>query len=88
MGRPKGWASDQTGRAVMRSPGRPPVGRREHRQQFWAAVARGATSLGAAAEALVVYGSSGRRVMTSLVAAGFSAVAKSMSHENVRNVTA
>jgi len=51
MGRPKGWASDQTGRPVMRSPGRPPVGRREHRQRFWAAVARGATSLGAAAEA-------------------------------------
>ena len=51
MGRPRGWASDQTGRPVMRSPGRPPVGRREHRQRFWAAVARGATSLGAAAEA-------------------------------------
>ena len=42
MGRPKGWASEQTGRPVMRSPGRPAVGRREHRQRFWAAVARGA----------------------------------------------
>ena len=28
----------------MRSPGRPPVARREHRQRFWAAIARGATS--------------------------------------------
>ena len=51
MGRPKGWASGLTGRPVMRSPGRPPVGRREHRQRFWAAIARGATSLEAAAEA-------------------------------------
>jgi IS30 family transposase len=44
MGRPKGWAAERTGRPVMRSPGRPPVGRREHRQRFWAAVARGMTS--------------------------------------------
>src|SRR6202020_34182 len=51
MGRPKGWVSDRTGRPVMRSPGRPPVGRREHRQRFWAAVASGATSIEAAAEA-------------------------------------
>jgi IS30 family transposase len=51
MGRPKGWASDRTGRLAMRSPGRPPAGRREHRQRFWAAIARGATSLEAAAEA-------------------------------------
>ena len=51
MGRPKGWASDRTGRPVMRSPGRPPAGRREHRQRFWAAVARGATSIDAAAQA-------------------------------------
>jgi IS30 family transposase len=28
----------------MRSPGRPPVGRREHRQRFWEAIARGLTS--------------------------------------------
>jgi IS30 family transposase len=28
----------------MRSPGRPPVGRREHRQRFWEAVARGLAS--------------------------------------------
>ena len=51
MGRPKGWASDRTGRPAMRSPGRPPVGRREHRQRFWAAIARGLSSEEAAAEA-------------------------------------
>jgi transposase len=28
----------------MRSPGRPPAGRKEHRQRFWAAVARGLSS--------------------------------------------
>src|SRR6478672_4009952 len=51
MGRPKGWAFERTGRPAMRSPGRPPAGRREHRQRFWVAVARGETSLDAAAEA-------------------------------------
>src|SRR5450755_4162991 len=51
MGRPKGWASDQTGRPVMRSPGRPPLGRREHRQRFWAAIARGLGSDAAGVEA-------------------------------------
>jgi IS30 family transposase len=51
MGRRKGWASGQTGRPVMRSPGRPPVGRREHRVRFWAAIARGATSEAAGVEA-------------------------------------
>ena len=50
MGRPKGWASQQTGRPVMRSPGRPPVGRREHRQRFWAAIARGERSDAAGVE--------------------------------------
>ena len=35
----------------MRSPGRPPVSRREHRQRFWAAIRRGLTSEDAAAEA-------------------------------------
>ena len=44
-------ASDRAGRAVMRSPGRPPVGRREHRQRFWAAIARGVSSEDAAAAA-------------------------------------
>ena len=44
-------ASDQAGRPVMRSPGRPPVGRREHRQRFWAAIARGERSDAAGVEA-------------------------------------
>ena len=44
-------AADQAGRAAMRSPGRPPVGRLEHRQRFWAAIARGVSSEDAAAEA-------------------------------------
>ena len=51
MGRPKGWGSRQTGLPVMRSPGRPPVGRREHRQRFWAAIARGLGSEAAGVEA-------------------------------------
>jgi transposase, IS30 family len=51
MGRPGGWASELTGRPVMRSPGRPPVGRREHRVPFWGAIARGAASVDAAREA-------------------------------------
>src|SRR5436190_22577181 len=44
-------ASDRAGRPAMRSPGRPPVGRLEHRQRFWAAIARGLSSEDAAAEA-------------------------------------
>jgi IS30 family transposase len=51
MGRPRGWASARTGRPVMRSPERPTAGRREHRQRFWAAIARGLASEAAAAEA-------------------------------------
>src|SRR3954471_18520568 len=51
MGRPKGWGAQQAGRPVMRSPGRPPVGRREHRQRFWAAIARGERSDVAGVEA-------------------------------------
>ena len=35
----------------MRSPGRPPVGRLEHRQRFWMAIARGLSSEDAAVEA-------------------------------------
>jgi IS30 family transposase len=38
----------QTGRAAMRSPGRPPVWRREHLRGFWAAIAQGMTSQDAA----------------------------------------
>ena len=44
-------AWERAGRPVMRSPGRPPVGRLEHRQRFWAAIARGVSSEAAAAEA-------------------------------------
>ena len=51
MGRPRGWGSKQTGRPPMHSPGRPPVGRREHRRQFWMAIARGLSSEAAGVEA-------------------------------------
>ncbi|HEU0128521.1 MAG TPA: IS30 family transposase [Pseudonocardiaceae bacterium] len=44
MGASKRRAADRAGRPAMRSPGRPPVGRREHRQRFWAAIARGSSS--------------------------------------------
>jgi IS30 family transposase len=44
-------AADRAGRAAMRSPGRPPAGRLEHRQRFWAAIARGASSEDAAVQA-------------------------------------
>ncbi len=37
-------AADRAGRQAMHSPGRPPVGRLEHRQRFWAAIARGLPS--------------------------------------------
>src|ERR671930_1797803 len=37
-------AADRAGRRAMRSPGRPPVGRREHRQRFWVAIAHGLPS--------------------------------------------
>ena len=50
MGR-KVQAWERAGRPVMRSPGRPPVGRLEHRQRFWVAIARGVSSEVAAAEA-------------------------------------
>ena len=43
--------SDRALRRPMRSPGRPPVGRREHRQRFWKEVARGLSSEEAAVAA-------------------------------------
>ena len=43
--------SDRAGRGPIRSPGRPTAGRREHRQQFWKAIARGVSSWDAAREA-------------------------------------
>jgi IS30 family transposase len=44
MGTPKRRRSHRALRARMRSPGRPTVGRREHRQVFWTAVRRGISS--------------------------------------------
>jgi IS30 family transposase len=44
-------AADRAGRPAMCSPGRPSVGRLEHRQRFWAAIARGVSSEEAAAAA-------------------------------------
>ena len=38
-------------RAAMYSPGRPSVGRREECQRFWAAIARGVSTVDAASEA-------------------------------------
>jgi IS30 family transposase len=51
MGRPRGWSTKVTGRPAMRSPGRPPVARREHRQRFWLAISEGLSSEDAAAAA-------------------------------------
>jgi IS30 family transposase len=47
MGRPPGWVAALTGRAVMRSPGRPPV-RRDLERAFWGQIACGLTSEDAA----------------------------------------
>jgi IS30 family transposase len=47
----RGRASARAGRPALRSPGRPPVGRREHRQRFWEAIAGGVSSEDAAVEA-------------------------------------
>jgi IS30 family transposase len=44
-------ALDRAAAAGTRSGGRPAAGRREHRVRFWAAIARGASSVDAAAEA-------------------------------------
>src|SRR3954468_13807651 len=43
--------SDQAGRSVLRSPGRPGVARREDRRRFWAAIAAGLASEDAACRA-------------------------------------
>ena len=51
MGVPKRRRSDRALRARMRSPGRPPVWRREHKQRFWEAIAVGLSSEEAAAQA-------------------------------------
>ena len=44
MAASKGRRSDRALRPPMGSPGRPPLGRREHRQRFWEEVARGLSS--------------------------------------------
>ena len=43
MGRPAGWMQKFTGRAAMRSPGAPSLGR-EMERQFWKQIAKGITS--------------------------------------------
>ena len=48
-----GRHSNRSGRAKLRSPGRPPAGRRAERQQFWAAIAKGLSSEDAGADAQV-----------------------------------
>ena len=44
MGRPRGWVTERTGRAPMRSAGRPGVNQRDAKQAFWARIAAGASS--------------------------------------------
>ena len=44
MGARKVRRSDRALRPAMRSPGRPPVGRREHRERFWEGIAGGLSS--------------------------------------------
>ena len=51
MGISRRRRSARAGRALIRSPGRPTAGRREHRQAFWKGVARGLSSWDAALEA-------------------------------------
>ena len=51
MAQPKRRRSDRALRARMRSPGRPPVARREDRQCFWSAIAKGLTTEDAGAAA-------------------------------------
>ena len=48
MGRPKGWTEERTGRAPMRSPGRPQINQRPVRQAFWQCIALGLQSEDAA----------------------------------------
>lgn len=48
MGRPRGWTTEQTGRAPMRSLGRPGVNQRETKQTFWKYIAEGMPSEAAA----------------------------------------
>jgi Helix-turn-helix domain len=63
VGRRAGWAAAATGRGLMRSPGRPPMARREHRSRFWDAIARGLSSE-AAGVAAGVSAAAGTRLFT------------------------
>jgi hypothetical protein len=49
MGTARRRRSERAGRGAIRSPGRPTAGRREHREAFWKAIARGMSSWDAAA---------------------------------------
>jgi len=44
MGRARGWASEKTGRAPMRSPGRPGANQRKAKQAVWKCIAEGLAS--------------------------------------------
>jgi IS30 family transposase len=48
MGRSRGWAAEQTGRAPMCSPGRPGVNQQDIKRVFWEHIAAGLTSEDAA----------------------------------------
>ena len=48
MGRAQGWGSEQTGRPIMQSPGRPSVNQLETKRAFWNCVAQGMESEAAA----------------------------------------
>ena len=48
MGRRKERAAERTGRAPMRSPGRPQINQRQTRQAFWGRIAAGLSSEDAA----------------------------------------
>lgn len=48
MGRSRGWSAEQTGRASMRSPGRPGVNQRDAKRAFWEHINLGLSSEDAA----------------------------------------
>ncbi|MGM0983950.1 MAG: IS30 family transposase [Pseudomonadota bacterium] len=48
MGRSRGWGAEQTGRAPMRSPGRPGVNQRDAKRAFWERITEGLSSEDAA----------------------------------------
>jgi transposase-like protein len=70
--------SDRSGRAPLRSPGRPPAAQREERRQFWAAITTGQTSEDAASVAGVspAVGTRWFREAGGMPPAGFASSAK------------